>query len=99
MERVNAYEEQLENCRHENDLLKEQVGRLEDKNEQLNATLLNKNVELEEAYRQLQEDIRRAPKPKKNDDALDRLEEGLREAISSNFNLLREAALAELKHY
>jgi hypothetical protein len=38
----------------ENDKLKDQVYHLEDKNEQLNATLLNKNVELEEAYRQLQ---------------------------------------------
>lgn len=73
--------------------------KLEDKNEQLNSTLLNKNVELEEAYRQLQEDIKRNNKTKKNDEALDRLEEGLREAISSNFNLLREAALSELKHY
>jgi hypothetical protein len=60
----------------------------------MNATLLNKNVELEEAYRQLQEDIRRGQKSKKNDEALDRLEEGLREAIVSNFNLLREAALS-----
>lgn len=65
----------------------------------MNSTLLNKNVELEEAYRQLQEDIKRNNKTKKNDEALDRLEEGLREAISSNFNLLREAALSELKHY
>ncbi len=65
----------------------------------MNATLLNKNVELEEAYRQLQEDIRRGQKSKKNDEALDRLEEGLREAIVSNFNLLREAALSELKQY
>lgn len=73
--------------------------KLEDKNEHLNSTLLNKNVELEEAYRQLQEDIKRNNKTKKNDEALDRLEEGLREAISSNFNLLREAALSELKHY
>jgi hypothetical protein len=74
--------------------LREQTHRLEDKNEQLNATLLNKNIELEEAYRQLQEDIRRGQKNKKNDDALDRLEEGMREAIVSNFNLLREAALS-----
>ena len=65
----------------------------------MNSTLLNKNVELEEAYRQLQEVIKRNNKTKKNDEALGRLEEGLREAISSNFNLLREAALSELKHY
>lgn len=49
------------------------MRRLEEKNEQLNATLLNKNVELEEAYRQLQEDIRRGGKNKKSDQALDRL--------------------------
>lgn len=61
--------------------------------------MLSKNVELEEAYRQLQEDIKRGGKTRKNDDALDRLEEGLREAVTSNFNLLREAALSELKHY
>jgi len=60
----------------------------------LNASLLNKNVELEEAYRQLQEDIRRGGRSRKNDEALDRLEEGLREAVTSNFNLLREAALS-----
>ena len=48
--------------------------KLEDKNEHLNSTLLNKNVELEEAYRQLQEDIKRNNKTKKNDEALDRLE-------------------------
>lgn len=47
----------------------------------------------------MQEDIRRGQKPKKNDDALDRLEEGMREAIISNFNLLREASLSELKQY
>jgi hypothetical protein len=74
--------------------LKEQVSRLEDKNEQLNSTLLNKNIELEEAYRQLQEDIKRGQRSKKNDDALNRLEEGMREAIVSNFNLLKEAAIS-----
>ena len=74
--------------------MKEQVSRLEDKNEQLNSTLLNKNIELEEAYRQLQEDIKRGQRSKKNDDALNRLEEGMREAIVSNFNLLKEAAIS-----
>jgi len=49
---------------------------------------------LEEAYRQLQEDIKRGQRSKKNDDALNRLEEGMREAIVSNFNLLKEAALS-----
>lgn len=47
----------------------------------------------------MQEDIRRGQKSKKNDEALDRLEEGMREAIVSNFNLLREAAISELKNY
>ena len=37
----------MEYLRVENEKLKEQVHRLEDKNEQLNTTLLNKNVELE----------------------------------------------------
>lgn len=58
----------------ENERLREEARRLNDRNEQLNATLLNKNVELEEAYRQLQEDIRRGNKGKKNDEALERLE-------------------------
>ena len=68
----------MDSMKIENDRLREQVRRLQDKNEQMNATLLNKNVELEEAYRQLQEDIRKGHRSKKNDDALDRLEEGTR---------------------
>jgi hypothetical protein len=36
---------------------------------------------------------------KKNDEALERLEEGLKEAITSNFNLLKEVALSELKQF
>lgn len=65
----------------------------------MNATLLSKNLELEEAYRQLQEGLRLGGRGSKNDESLLRLEEGLREAINSNFILLREAALAELKQF
>jgi hypothetical protein len=36
----------------------------------------------------------RRDKGKRNDDALNRLEDGLKEAINSNFNLLREAAIS-----
>jgi predicted nuclease with TOPRIM domain len=74
VEKVNNYEEQLDAMRSENQNLKEQLYRSEDKNEQLNATLLNKNVELEEAYRQFQEDIRRGNRVNKNDESLQRLE-------------------------
>ena len=60
--------------RSENNKLKEQLYRVEEKNEQLNATVLNKNVQLEEAYRQIQDDIRRGNKANKNDEALYRFE-------------------------
>lgn len=56
-------------------------------------------MELEETYKQLQEDIRRGSRNKKSEEALERLEEGLREAITSNFNLLRDVALSELKQF
>ena len=66
----------------------------------MNGTLLSKNVELEEAYRQLQEVIRHGGRlGERNEGSLYRFEEGLREAITSNFNLLREAALAEFKPF
>lgn len=98
VERVTVYDEQCESLRLENSKLREQVYGLQEKNDQLNTALLNKNVELEEAYRQLQDDIRRGNQRNRRDEALDRLEDGLREAIISNFDLLREAATTELKH-
>ncbi len=64
--------------------------------------VLSKNLELEETYRKLQDEIRvggsRMVKPT-NEAAIDKLEDGLREAINSNFQILRESALSELKHY
>ena len=46
---------------------------MEEKNEQLNGSLLSKNMELEETYKQIQEDIRRGSRNKKNEEALERL--------------------------
>lgn len=63
-------------------------------NKQINSTLLNKNIELEQVYRQIQGDVKRVNQSKKNDEALERFEEGLREAITSNFGLLRETTLS-----
>lgn len=55
--------------------------------------VLNKNLELEDAYRKLQEEIKTGGRVggggRTNDAALDRLEDGLREAINSNFQILR----------
>lgn len=34
-----------------------------------------------------------------NEAAVDKLEDGLKEAINSNFQILRESALSELKHF
>lgn len=50
-------------------------------------------MELEDTYKQIQADMKKG-KSKKNDEALEKLEEGLREAIISNFNLLKEVTLS-----
>ena len=73
------------------------------KNDELHGTLLSKNTELEETYRKLQDEMRGASRIKQtgfgNEAAIDRLEEGLREAITSNYDILRESALSELRQY
>lgn len=48
-------------------------------------------MELEDAYRRLQEEMRggSAGRARVNDGAIDKLEDGLREAINSNFQILR----------
>lgn len=59
--------------------------------------MLSKNAELEDAYRKLQEELKKGAKGRKNEETIDRLEDGLKEAINVNFQHLREAAMAELK--
>lgn len=63
----------------------------------MNASLLGKNAELEDVYRKLQEELKKGARGRKNEETIDRLEDGLKEAINVNFQHLREAALAELK--
>ena len=56
-----------------------------DQNNDLHGTLLNKNTELEDTYRKLQEELRGGSRMKVNDASIDKLEDGLREAINSNY--------------
>jgi predicted nuclease with TOPRIM domain len=85
----------------ENGKLRDEVDRLRNKNEELNSTLLAKNMELEDAYRKLQSEMRGGGggRNRGSDAAIDKLEDGLREAITSNFQILRESALSELKRF
>lgn len=94
-------EEDGDQLKTENSRLRDELGRLNGKNEELNAALLAKNMELEDAYRRLQEEMRGGggSRIRGNDAAIDKLEDGLREAITSNFQILRESALSELKQF
>lgn len=67
---------------------------LREKNEQLSETILNKNYELEDAYRRIQESGKKSQGqiPGINRKILasaDKLEEGVKEAVFSNFELLK----------
>ena len=70
------------------------MDRLFAKNEELQSSLVSKNNELEEVYRKLQDEMRGGSRYRTNDSSIDKLEEGLREAISSNYEILRESALS-----
>lgn len=67
---------------------------LEEKNGQLKETILNKNYELENAYRRIEEEGKRSSSLNVGMNrrvlaSVDKLEDGVKEAIFSNFELLK----------
>lgn len=70
------------------------------RNEELSESLMNKNEELEQAYKRLQSEMRGGGSHiRGSEESIDKLEDGLKEAIASNFQILRESALSELRQY
>lgn len=78
--RLALLEEDSDQLKGDNSRLKDELSRLTGKNEELNAALLAKNMELEEAYRRLQDEMRGGggSRVRGSDAAIDKLEDGLR---------------------